>query len=343
MNSHDYELLLASLKSRIVGAHQNATLAVNAEMIALYLHMGTEILLRQKRNGWGSKVVARLSADLQSIFPGIKGFSVSNLKYMKSFAEKCPDGQIGQQAADQLPWFHIVVLITKVRSTEHREWYARETLANGWSRAILEDKIKTEFRSRVGTAVSNFGDVAVRGGRVINAEILKDPYMFDFIGLANGAHERQIEDGLIGHLTQFLLELGTGFAFVGQQFKLIVGGDDFFIDLLLYHYRLKCFVVVELKAGEFKPEHVGQLNFYLNAVDAQLRARDDNLTIGLLLCKSKNKLVAEYSISGIQSPVGIAEYQLVRQLPERFGAQLPTTHQIESEMSAKSAKYPVTR
>ena len=165
MNSHDYELLLASLKSRIVGAHQNATLAVNAEMIALYLHTGTEILLRQKRNGWGSKVVARLSADLQSIFPGIKGFSVSNLKYMKSFAEKCPDGQIGQQAADQLPWFHIVVLITKVRSTEHREWYARETLANGWSRAILEDKIKTEFRSRVGTAVSNFGDVAVLGGR----------------------------------------------------------------------------------------------------------------------------------------------------------------------------------
>ena len=274
---------LAELKSRIAHARQRAVLAVNQEQIRLYWQIGRDILERQSHQGWGSKVIDRLASDLKDSFPDIKGFSGSNLKYMRRFAELCPNGLIGQQAADQLPWFHIVALTTKLDDPAQREWYAQQTIEQGWSRTTLSLHIKNQLHLRQANAVTNFAARLPDPHSDLAHETLKDPYLFDFLGLGNEAHERDIENALIRHITRFLLELGAGFAFVGRQFKLDVGGDEFFIDLLFYHTRLKCYVVVELKATAFKPEHAGQLNFYLSAVDAQIKASDDKPTIGLFV------------------------------------------------------------
>lgn len=327
-----YSAWLLALKNRIAHAQQRAALAVNRELVGLYWHIGTEILERQHQQGWGAKVIERLANDLKASFPEMKGFSSSNLKYMRYFAERCPDGLIGQQAADQLPWFHIVTLITKLDSDKEREWYAEQTIQHGWSRTTLTANINSRLFNRHANAVTNFAARLPQPHSDLAHETLKDPYLFDFLGLGNEAHERDIENGLIQHITRFLLELGTGFAFVGRQFKLDVGGDEFFIDLLFYHIRLKCYVVVELKATAFKPEHAGQLNFYLSAIDAQIKAADDKPTIGLLLCKEKNRLVAEYALSGIDRPMGIANYQLMRTLPEPLDTNLPSIEKIEAEL-----------
>ena len=327
-----YANWLAELKTRITGARQRAALSVNQEQIRLYWQIGHDILERQSSQGWGAKVIDRLASDLKDSFPDIKGFSARNLKYMRYFAEHCPDMQIGQQPAAQLPWFHIVVLITKLDDPVEREWYARQAVENGWSRTTLGLQIKNCLHLRRANAVSNFASRLPDAQSGLAHEALKDPYLFDFLGLGDEAHERDIENALIRHITRFLLELGAGFAFVGKQFKLDVGGDEFFIDLLFYHTRLKCYVVVELKATAFKPEHAGQLNFYLSAVDAQIKASDDKPTIGLLLCKEKNRLVAEYALSGIERPIGVANYELVRALPEPLDTSLPSIAEIEAEL-----------
>jgi predicted nuclease of restriction endonuclease-like (RecB) superfamily len=329
----DYAQWLASLKQRIQGARQRALLAANSEQIRLYHDIGREILDRQSQQGWGAKVIDQLSADLRAAFPDMKGFSSRNLKYMKAFAQECPDLQIGQQSAAQLPWFHIVTLITKLSDQSLRDWYAREALAQSWPRDTLNIQIKSQLHLRKGAAVTNFDRRLTSFHAGLATEMLKDPYHFDFLGLGDEAHERDIENALMRHITRFLLELGSGFAFVGRQFRLEVAGDEFFIDLLFYHTRLKCYVVVELKAHVFKPEHAGQLNFYLSAVDAQIKASDDAPTIGLLLCRTQNRLVAEYALSGIDKPIGVAEYQLVRALPEPLDTSLPTIEQIEAELS----------
>ncbi len=354
----DYAEWLASVKQRISGARQRALLSANAEQIRLYHDVGCDILERQSREKWGAKVIGHLSADLRAAFPDMKGFSASNLKYMKVFAQECPDrrfvqpsaaqlavlvGQqtaaqlvtpaIGQQTADQLPWFHIVTLLTKLKSPELREWYAREAITASWPRDTLAIQIKNQLHLRQGAAVTNFTDRLPISEAGLATQILKDPYHFDFLGLGDEAHERDIENALIRHITRFLLELGAGFAFLGKQFRLEVAGDEFFIDLLFYHTRLKCYVVVELKAQAFKPEHAGQLNFYLSAMDAQIKAPDDKPTIGLLLCKTKNRLVAEYALSGIDKPIGVADYQLVRALPEPLDTCLPSIEELESELS----------
>jgi predicted nuclease of restriction endonuclease-like (RecB) superfamily len=337
----DYADWLVSLKQRIAGARQKAILSANQEQIKLYHDIGREILDRQTNHGWGAKVIKCISADLREEFPEMKGFSVRNLHYMRLFAEQCPQrqfvqqtaAQIGPQSADQLPWFHIVILITTLSDPELREWYAREAVQQAWSRDTLTIQIKNQLHLRQGAAITNFGQrlAPQQAGRAV--AILKDPYHFDFFGLGDEAHERDIENALIRHITRFLLELGAGFAFVGRQFRLEVDGDEFFIDLLFYHTRIKCYVVVELKATAFKPEHAGQLNFYLAAVDAQIKAADDKPTIGLLLCKTKKRLVAEYSLSGIDKPMGVAEYQLVRALPEPLDTCLPTIEELETELS----------
>lgn len=329
----DYAQWLSSLKQRIGGARQRALLAANEEQIRLYHEIGREILERQSVQGWGAKVIDRLSADLRAAFPDMKGLSVSNLKYMRFFAQECPDRQIGQQSADQLPWFHIVTLITKLSDPVLRDWYAREALARSWPRDTLTIEIKNQLHRRQGAAVTNFDRRLAQPQAGLAAQILKDPYHFDFLGLGDEAHERDIENALVRHITRFLLELGAGFAFMGRQFRLEVAGDEFFIDLLFYHTRLKCYVVVELKAHAFKPEHAGQLNFYLSAVDAQIKAADDKPTIGLLLCRTQNRLVAEYALSGIEKPIGVAEYQLVRALPEPLDTSLPSIEEIEAELS----------
>lgn len=330
-----YSDWLTQLKSDITQARQRAALAVNAELVQLYLRIGVEIRQRQQIKGWGAKVIDRLARDLSEAFPDIRGFSGRNLKYMAFFAQHCPDGLFGQQPAAQLPWFHVVTLLTKLGSPAEREWYAQQTILQGWSRSTLELNIKSGLQQRQGSAVTNFVSRLPAADSALAQETLKDPYLFDFLGLGNDAQEREIEAGLIRHITRFLLELGAGFAFVGRQFRLEVGGDEFFIDLLFYHTRLKCYVVVELKATAFKPEHAGQLNFYLAAVDAQIKAEDDKPTIGLLLCKQQNRLVAEYALSGIDKPIGVAEYQLLRDLPEKLGRSLPSIAEIEAELAGE--------
>lgn len=329
----DYSDWLRQLKADIASAQYRAGLAVNAELVGLYGRIGRDILQRQQTQGWGAKVIDHLAKDLKEAFPDIKGFSSRNLKYMAFFAQHCPNGQIGQQAAAQLPWFHIVTLLTKVADTKDREWYAVQAVQYGWSRTTLELNIKNQLKLRQGSAVSNFAARLPAEVSALAQETLKDPYLFDFLGLGEDAHERDIENALIQHITRFLLELGAGFAFVGRQFRLEVAGDEFFIDLLFYHIRLKCYVVVELKAGSFKPEHAGKLNFYLAAVDAQIKAEDDKPTIGLLLCRQQNRLVAEYALSGIEKPIGVAEYQLLRHLPENLQGKLPSIADIEAELA----------
>jgi len=329
----DYVQWLADIKNRVSAARHKAVLAVNAELVSLYWHIGRDILQRQAAQGWGSKVIDRLGRDLREAFPEMKGFSTRNLKYMRAFAEAWTDFEIVQQVAAQLPWFHLCTLIDKVKDTQQREWYLKQAIVQGWSRTTLEIHIKNCLYERQGQAVTNFAARLPASTSTLAQETLKDPYLFDFLSLGEDAQEREIENALMQHITRFLLELGNGFAFVGRQYRLEVNGDEFFIDLLFYHTRLKCYVVVELKATAFKPEHAGQLNFYLAAVDAQIKAPDDHPTIGLLLCKTQNRLVAEYALSGIDKPIGIAEYELVRALPEPLVTNLPTVEQLENELS----------
>jgi Uncharacterized conserved protein len=330
----DYADWLAEIKGRVTVARQRAVLAANGELIRLYWQVGRDILERQAAQGWGSKVIERLARDLREAFPEMKGFSRANLLYMRAFAETWPDEAIVQQLAGQLPWFHLVSLITRLKDAPTREWYARRAIAEGWSRATLEVQIRNRLHERQGQAVTNFDSRLPVPHSELAHETLKDPYLFDFLGLGDEAHERDIENALVRHITKFLLELGSGFAFIGRQFRLEVEGDEFYLDLLFYHTRLKCYVVVELKATAFKPEHAGQLNFYLTAVDRQFKAPDDKPTIGLLLCKTKKRTVAEYALSGIDKPIGVAEYQLVRALPEPLVTSLPTVEELESELGA---------
>lgn len=327
-----YPSWLESLKKQIQAARARAALVVNTELIRLYHKIGLDIIKRQQMYYWGDKIIQRLAADLKTAFPDMKGFSTTNLKYMRYFAEQCPIGKIGQQPADQLPWFHIVTILTKTQQV-NREWYAVHAIEQGWSRLTLEQNIKSQLHKRQGTVVSNFYKRLPAPQSALAQETLKDPYLFDFLGLADDAHEREIENALIRHISQFLLELGVGFAFVGRQYRLEVAGEEFFIDLLFYHTRLKCYIVIELKASTFKPEHTGQLNFYLSAIDAQIKTPDDRPTIGLLLCKSRNRIVAEYALRNVNSPIGVAEYKLMASLPKELKTELPSIKEIEARLA----------
>jgi predicted nuclease of restriction endonuclease-like (RecB) superfamily len=329
----EYGALLAELKQRIQGARARAVLAVNAEQIALYHGIGRELLGRREAEGWGAKVIQRLARDLSDAFPDMRGFSARNLHYMRLFAEECDAGRFVQQAAARLPWFHVVLLLTKLDTPELRAWYAERAAAEAWSRTTLQLHVERQLHLRQGGALTNFAVRLPEPDARHAQAILKDPYHFDFLGLGEEAHERDIEGALVRHVTRFLLELGSGFAFVGRQVRIEVGGDEFFLDLLFYHTRLKCYVVVELKAGDFAPAHAGQLNFYLSAVDAQLKAADDKPTIGLLLCRRQNRLVAEYALQGIDKPIGVAEYLLTRALPEPLDTSLPSIETLEDELS----------
>ena len=323
---------LAELKSRIHSAQQRATLAVNRELVLLYWQIGRDILVRQTDQGWGAKVIDRLAHDLRNAFPKMKGFSPRNLKYMRAVAEAWPEPEFVQQAAAQLPWFHLCTLIDKLATREERDWYLAKAVEHNWSRNVLVMQIETRLRERQGKAVANFEQRLPKPQSDLARESIKDPYRFDFLGLTDEAQEREIESALVQHVTRFLLELGAGFAFVGRQVLLDVGGEEFFIDLLFYHLKLRCYVVIELKAGKFKPEHLGQLGFYLTAVDRQVKSEQDNPTIGLLLCKSKNQVVAEYALGDKSQPMGIAEYKLMESLPEPLQTSLPTIEQIENEL-----------
>lgn len=324
---------LADLKARIHAAQQRASLAANRELVLLYWQIGNDILARQAAQGWGAKVVDRLAHDLRTAFPDMKGMSPRNLKYMRSFAQAWPDPEFVQAVLAQLPWYHQLALLDKLDTAESRRWYAAKAMEHGWSRNILVMQIEARTMERSGAAQTNFASSLPKPQSDLAHESLKDPYRLDFLGLTEAAQEREIEGALVRHVTEFLLELGAGFAFVGRQVLLNVGGDEFFIDLLFYHLKLRCYVVIELKGGQFKPEHLGQLGFYLTAVDRQMKGEHDSPTIGLLLCKSKNKVVAEYALGDKSQPMGIAEYQLAQSLPAELQTSLPTIEQIERELA----------
>jgi predicted nuclease of restriction endonuclease-like (RecB) superfamily len=303
--------------------------------VLLYWQIGRDILVRQAEQGWGAKVIDRLAHDLRTAFPTMKGFSPRNLKYMRAFAEAWPDTEFVQAVLAQLPWYHQLALLDKLRSPEIRRWYAVKAIEHNWSRNVLAMQIETRLHERSGMAVTNFETSLPKPQSDLALESIKDPYRFDFLGLTDEAQEREVEHALVKHVTEFLLELGAGFAFVGRQVLLDVGGDEFFIDLLFYHLKLRCYVVIELKAGKFKPEHLGQLGFYLTAIDRQVKSEHDNPTVGLLLCKSKNKVVAEYALGDTTQPMGIAEYKLLESLPAELQTSLPSIEQIERELQGE--------
>lgn len=333
--SPEYTEFLESLKKRVATARYKAARTVNRELILLYHSLGTEILKRQKQNGWGTKVIDRLSRDLTSAFPEMKGFSLQNLKYMKRFAEEYDENEIGQQAVDQLPWGQNILLMYRVKDKKERFWYIQKTIANGWSRNVLTLQIETNSYSRQGKIVSNFQEALPAPQSDLVKQTLKDPYIFDFLSLGDEAQEREVERELIKHIEKFLLELGEGFAFLGRQYHLQVGDEDFYIDLLFYHVKLRCYVVIELKVGKFKPEYAGKLNFYLSAIDDQLKHPMDNPTIGLILCKSKNNVVAEYSLRNITKAIGLSDYRMTEALPENLQTALPSIEELEAELSNK--------
>ncbi|MCP1312980.1 PDDEXK nuclease domain-containing protein [Halomonas sp. 707D4] len=314
-----YSDWLTELKHRIHGAQQRATLAVNRELILLYWQIGRDILKRQAEQGWGAKVIERLAFDLRSAFPETKGFSRANLMYMRAFADAWSNDEIVQQAVGQLPWGHNLVLLSKLKAPAERLAYAEAAVENGWSRNVLVMQIETRLLERQGAAVTNFEPRLPKPQSDLARESLKDPYRFDFLGLTAESQEREVEEALVRHVTEFLLELGAGFAFVGRQVLLDVGGEEFFLDLLFYHLKLRCYVVIELKTGKFKPEHLGQLGFYLTAVDRQIKTELDAPTIGLLLCKSKNRVVAEY--------------KLLESLPTELQTGLPSIERLEQELA----------
>ena len=330
-----YSDWLVELKNRIHNAQQRATLTVNRELVLLYWQIGQDILTRQAQQGWGAKVIERLAHDLRTAFPTMKGFSPRNLKYMRAFAEAWPNAEFVQEVLAQLPWYHQLALLDKLNNAEIRTWYAQKALENNWSRNVLVMQIESRLLERQGAAVTNFEATLPKPNSDLARESIKDPYRFDFLGLTNEAQEREIEGALVQHVTQFLLELGAGFAFVGRQVLLQVGEEEFFIDLLFYHLKLRCYVVIELKAGKFKPEHLGQLGFYMTAVDKQMKAEPDNATIGLLLCKSKDKVVAEYALGDKAQAMGIAEYKLEQALPDTLESNLPSIEQIERELQGE--------
>lgn len=331
-----YSDWLSELKTKIHSAQQRATLAVNQELVLLYWQIGQGILTRQAQLGWGAKVVERLAHDLRTAFPDMKGFSPRNLKYMRAFAEAWPDFEFVQALLAQLPWYHQLALLDKLDNTDSRTWYAKKAIENNWSRNVLVMQIESGLHQRQGAAITNFAATLPKPQSDLARESIKDPYRFDFLGLTEAAQEREIEHALVQHVTQFLLELGAGFAFVGRQVLMQVGDEEFFIDLLFYHLKLRCYVVIELKTGKFKPEHLGQLSFYMTAIDKQLKTEPDNATIGLLLCKSKDKVVAEYALGDKSQAMGIAEYKLQQALPETLESNLPSIEQIERELQGEA-------
>ena len=351
-----YKNLFFDIKQRIGEAQTRAVLAVNTELLQLYWDIGQMIAQRQEQEGWGAGIIPRLAIDLHNELPEMKGFSERNLKRMLAFYRAyptlrakvpqavalLPDSEPGQElgasSLDEylhwsIPWGHHALLIEKIKDVADRLWYMRQTLEQGWSRNTLALMIDGRLHQRRGLSTSNFSVRLPTPQSDLVQQTLKDPYLFDFLTLEEPFHERELETSLIRHLERFLLELGRGFAFVGRQFLVSIGEDDFYIDLLFYHLRLRCFVAIDLKRGKFKPEYAGKINFYCNVIDDHLRHASDQPTIGLILCQDKNAVVAEYALRGMNKPIGVSEYELTRALPEEFRSSLPSVEDLEAELS----------
>lgn len=340
----EYVQVFSKIKKQIKTAQIKAAFSANEELIKLYWLMGKTISEQQEKYGWGSNFLKQLAKDLQSFFPGTGGFSRANLSRIRSFYrhyEKCAQAvhKSNKLPIFRIPWGHNIMIFQRTKTENEMLWYAGKTLEQGWSRRMLEDCIKTNLYKREGSAITNFKTTLPSPYSDIANQTLKDPYLFDFLTLQKGYIEKDLEQGLISHIQKFLLELGEGFAFIGRQYHLEISESDYYIDLLFYHIKLRCFVVIELKTTEFKPEHAGKLNFYLSAVDDLLKGNDDKPTIGLLLCKTKDTFKAEYALRDINKPIGVAEYKakLVESLPEKLKSNLPTIKEIEAELEKKKA------
>ena len=330
----DYGTFLADIKHRIGQDRLKALLSANAIQVMMYWDLGKEILSKQQGAGWGAKVIDRLSTDLRDAFPEMQGFSARNLKYMRAFAEAWPDREFVQRTVAQIPWRSNLTLLEKLKDADQRVWYAQQTIQNGWSKDILAIQIESALHLRVGQSANNFELTLPPLDSDMANQIFKDPYLFDFLGTAKVRKEAELENKLVEHLEKFLLELGQGFAFVGRQVHVEVGGSDFYIDMLFYHLKLRCYVVIELKAGAFCPGQVSQLTMYMNIVNDVLRHPDDKPTIGLLLVREKNHTVAKYALSGNTQPIGVAEWEqiMTQALPANLQPSLPSIEEIEKEL-----------
>lgn len=324
ITDNNYRSFIEDLKDKVKQSRYKATLSVNRELILLYHHIGKQILNSQKIYGWGAKIIDQMSQDLRITFPEMKGFSSRNLKYMRKFADEYQEQQIVQEVLAQLTWYHNTTLLDKVSDKEEREFYIKEAITNGWSRNMLVHNIESDLYVRSKEKISNYDLVLPPKHSDLAKSFLKDPHVFEFIDECKS--ERDLEKSLVAQIQKFMLELGRGFAFVGSQYQISVGDEDFFIDLLFYHIKLKSYVIIELKTGKFKPEYAGKLQFYITAVDRQLREDGDNPSIGIILCKDKNKVVAEYSLEGMKTPLGIADYKLKE--------SLPSTKELEEKLNA---------
>ncbi len=332
----DYFHWINDLKSKIHAAQTKVALTINSQLLELYWEIGKDISERQENTDWGSKFIEQTAIELKNEFPEIKGFSRRNLyairQWYKFYSEKY---QFVPQSVAQIPWGHSRLIISKIKDIAEAEFYCNETIKNGWDRDTLEIQIENQLFSNKGNAITNFQETLPAAQSKLATETLKDPYNFDFLGLQNDALERAIEDELVKNITKFLLELGKGFAFLGRQYKIEISETDYFIDLLFYHLDLRCYIVIELKAGKFKPEYAGKLNFYLSAVDSQIKKPEDNKTIGILLCKKKDRIEAEYALRDINKPMGISEYRLTDAIPENIKTKLPSIEELENELTEK--------
>ena len=362
INTKEYREFITELKNRIQSAQLKAAVSVNQTMLQLYWDLAERIIARQQASAWGDGILGQISHDLQSEFPDMKGFSLRNLHYMRQWyqfwsgtnaivqqaAAQLDKSAIGQQPVAQLdnalyvqqlvsqiPWWHNVIIISKIKDQGEALFYVQQTIQNNWSRAVLTHHIESRLYQREGKAITNFKATLPSPQSDLAQQILKDPYNFDFLLLRKKHDEKELEDALIEHVTRFLLELGAGFSYIGRQYKLEVGGDDYYIDLLFYHTRLHCYVVIELKAVKFKPEFAGKLNFYISAVDGILKTEQDNPTIGIIICKSKNDVVVEYALKDIHKPIGVSEYLITKNLPAEYQSSLPSIEQIEAELGGE--------
>jgi predicted nuclease of restriction endonuclease-like (RecB) superfamily len=346
----EYKEWLREIKQKFQRSQIKASLQVNSTLLEFYWNLGEEIIQKQKKHMWGSGFLQQLSEDLISEFPDVKGFSLTNISYIRrwvlfytqdnNFATSRGENKIKKspQLVPQLfmiPWGHNRVIISKCKSIDEALYYVQNTINNGISRSVLVHQIETNLYKRDAKAITNFSSTLPPMQSDLAKEITKDPYCFDFLTLTKDYKEKELEDALSKNITKFLLELGAGFAFIGKQYGLNVGGDEFRIDLLFYHIKLKCYVVVELKTTEFKPEFAGKLGFYTSAIDGELKQKEDNPTIGILICKSKNDIVVEYALKDINKPLGVSKYELTQSIPKEYKSSLPTIEQIEAQLDEK--------
>ncbi len=330
ITTEKYNDFFAQIKNQVSKSQSRAAQYVNKELILLYHAIGLMILKSQEENAWGAKIIDKLSQDLKSEFPQMKGFSPRSLKYMRKFAQEYPDYEFVQAPLAQLTWYHNITLIDKISDKRTRLFYIKEAIENNWSRNVMVSQIEAKLHQRKGKAITNFDKTLESTQSELANNILKDPYIFDFLNLGKQAHEREMEKNLVQYVEKFLLELGAGFAFVGRQYHLEIADQDFYIDLLFYHIKLRSFIIIELKDQEFKPEYAGKMNFYLSAVDDLLKHESDNPSIGLILCKTKNNVLAEYALRDMSKPIGLSEYRIDKAIPENIKSELPTIEELEA-------------